>query len=495
VAHSQPAIVSRKGSPIDQSSSGQCGASMLSPTEAAELESEVPWSAVLEHAVDLLRQYLRFPTVNDPLRLSPSESLNAPWLAGCEAEAANWLFAVLKNAAINSELLESAPGRVNLIARLTTRTSSKPPLILLSHSDVVPVRRQEWDSQIDPFSGAVRDGYIYGRGALDLKGLGIAHVIIAILLHKLKVPLKRDVVLLVVADEEAGGHFGTEWLLRHRPELMQCGLVLGEGGFSIRGLWHNRDVHAIAVAEKGCLELECIAEANGHHASIISGDAPPARLVAALNRVLNRKFKTRMTSATKAFFETLSDRAEGPARFLFRIPIVKSQLTARHLSKIPAIKAMLNDTIALTVLESGVKGNLVPGQARAVLNIRLLPGSDLDTMREEISQELAKDSIRVTQLPSHTHPANASEFQTQEFAALAKCAGAKERDIVTPILSPGASDGRYFRAAGVPCYGWVPFPISGADLGGVHGPNERLAISSFEQGIRSLYRAVVEIVS
>ena len=459
------------------------------------LESELSWPAVLEQAVDLLRQYLRFPTVNDPLRLSSTEIQNAPWLAGCEADAARWLASVLQDAGIAAELLESAPGRINLIARLSTGSSIKPPLILLSHSDVVPVSRQEWDSAIDPFSGTVRDGYIYGRGVLDLKGLGIAHLMIVILLRKLRVPLNRDVILLVVADEEAGGHFGTEWMLKHRPELLQCGLVFGEGGFSVRGLWHGRDVHAIAVAEKGCLELECVAESNGHHASIISGDAPPARLVAALNRVLSMKFGMRITPATKCFLESLASEAEGPARFLFRFPLLKSRLTARHLSKIPAVNAMLHDTIALTVLESGMKGNLVPGQARAVLNIRLLPGSGLETMREKIASELSKDGIRVSQLPSHTHPANTSDFQTQEFAALAKHAVGQPGGIVAPILSPGASDGRYFRSAGVPCYGWVPFPLSPADLGGVHGPNERVAISSFEQGIRSLYRAVLEIAA
>ena len=181
-------------------------------------------------------------------------------------------------------------------------------------------------------------------------------------------------------------------------------------------------------------------------------------------------------------------------RFLLRVPWLKWRLMVRHLSRIPPVNAMLRNTIALTVLESGLKGNLVPGQARAVLNIRLLPGSDPGEMREMVAREMARDGVKVRQLPSHTQPANSSDFRTPEFAALARHAGNKQDDIIAPMLSPGASDGRYFRCSGVACYGWVPFPISAGDLGGVHGANERVSINSFEQGIRNLYHGVVEIV-
>lgn len=458
-------------------------------------DSAVNWTAVGEEAVQWLREYLRFPTVNDPMRLTSEEAETSPWLAGREAEAAQWLSGVLRGEGISAELIEAAPGRVNVMARLRARDSSGPPLILLSHSDVVPVTRQEWDKDIDPFSGTVRDGYIYGRGALDLKGLGIAHLMIFVLLHRLQIPLRRDVVLLIVADEEAGGHFGAEWMLKHRPELLQSGLVLGEGGFSVQGLWHGRDVHAIAVAEKGCLELECTAEAKGHHAGIISGDAPPARLVLALQRVLAMKNPVRITPSTRAFLEGMAEAAQGPGRFLLRLPVLKSRMTARHLSRIPAVNAMLRDTTALTVLSSGTKGNTVPGQALAVLNIRLLPGSGMKAMKEKVSRELAKDGVQVRQLPTHTHEANSSDFQTPEFAALRRHAAGEENGVVVPILSPGASDGRHFRFAGLNCYGWVPFPISPADLGSVHGANERVSIGSFERGMRNLYQGVLEIVS
>jgi acetylornithine deacetylase/succinyl-diaminopimelate desuccinylase-like protein len=358
----------------------------------------------------------------------------------------------------------------------------------------VPVSRQEWDPAIDPFSGTTRDGYIYGRGTLDLKGLGITHLMIFILLHRLKVPLKRDVILLVVADEEAGGHYGAAWMLQKFPELLKSNLVLGEGGFSVQGLWHGNDVHAIAVAEKGCLELECTADSHGQHSSIVSGDAPTTRLVNALTRVLKTEMPIRITPATKAFLEGLAAAAQGPTRFLLRLPVLKSRLTAKHLSRIPAVNAMLRNTMALTVIESGLKSNLAPGQARAVLNIRLLPGSDPDHMFASIRSELAKDGVQIRKLPTHTQPANSSDFKTEEFAALAKHAVAKKGDIVVPILSPGASDGRHFRCAGIRCYGWVPFPISHTDLGGVHGPNERVAIKSFEQGIHSLFGGVLEMV-
>ncbi len=458
--------------------------------------ADISWPLVYEEAVELLRQYLRFPTVNDPLRLSKEEAETAPWLAGNEAEAVSWMAAYLRKQLIQVELVEPAPGRVNLIARLNCPVPSKPPLILLSHSDVVPVAKSEWDDTIDPFAATVRDGYLYGRGVLDLKGLGIAHLIIFTLLHRRRVALQRDVILLVVADEEAGGRYGARWLLENRPSLFSGGLVLGEGGFSVSSLWHGQDVHAIAVAEKGCLELECTVEAQGHHSSILLGTSPLTRLVTALNRVLKIKTPARVTPPTRAFLEALASRSSGPAQWLFRLPFFKSQIVARHLANIPAVHAMLHDSIALTVVDGGIKSNQVGGHARAILNIRLLPGSDPLQILSRVRLELAKDGVQVRQLLTHTHPANTSDFQNQEFEALARHAAGDSGSggIVAPILSPAASDARFFRSAGLTCFGWVPFPIALADLAGIHGANERVAIGSFQTGIRSLYHAVLQLI-
>lgn len=470
--------------------------SSTSQSHASEAVSDVSWPQVTEEAVDLLSEYLAYPTVNDPSRLTEEEKQFTPWIAGHEAPAASWLSGVFRSTGISVELLESAPGRVNLIASIEgTGPHDLKPIVLLSHSDVVPAVAHEWTSGIDPFGGAIHDGYIYGRGALDLKGLGIAHLMILKLLKRLKVGLKRKVIVLIVADEEAGGRFGSKWLLERRPELLDCELVLGEGGFSIQDLWHGRGVHAVAVAEKGCLEVECLATAKGHHAGFISQDDAPARLVTALHRVLSKKRRTVMTPPSKALLKGLAAATPGPKKLLLQLPFLSTAITAKHLSHISAVNAMLRDTVALSILESGVKGNVIPGQARAVLSFRLLPGHSTEQVLEELRSEMSGYNVQVEPILGHTKEPNACQFQTPYFSALAQSARSNSDGIVVPILSPAASDCRLWRYAGVKAYGWVPFPTPYGELSGMHGANERVSIRSFEQGIQSLFSAVMQLAN
>jgi acetylornithine deacetylase/succinyl-diaminopimelate desuccinylase-like protein len=460
----------------------------------AERDSAVPWNSVGEESVDLLRQYIRFPTVNDPDSLKREQTELSPWLAGREAEAAQWLGGYLRSEGIATELLESAPGRINLVARLSG-TGRGGAVTLLSHSDVVPIRRDEWEDGIDPFAATLRDGYLYGRGTLDLKALGIAHLMTLVLLSRLKVPLQRDVVLLIVADEETGGRFGAEWLLHQRPELLSTQVVLGEGAYSPKGLLPRvGTVQAIAVAEKGYLELELLAEDQSHHASMPDPNDAPARLIRALARILEINDNVRVIPSSKVLLKHLANSATGAHRILLRWPSLAARLAPRHLTSSSIVGAMLKDTIAVTVLESGQKSNVVPGLARAVLSIRFLPGTDPETLTAKIRR--AADGLGINIRRLKYKPANASDFDSPQFKALVRHAAAEEPDtLVTPILSPGASDCRFWRRANVNCYGWIPFVISGSDLHGVHGPNERISIAAFQRGLRSMYHAVAEMAT
>lgn len=466
----------------------------LSSFSFAELDGAARWNLVSEEALELLRKYIRFPTVNDPDSLDPEQAEHSPWLAGREAEAAQWLADYLRSEGITTELLESAPGRLNVIARLRG-TNRGRAITLLSHSDVVPVRRSEWEAGIDPFAASVREGYLYGRGALDLKGLGVAHLMTLVLLSRLRVPLERDVVLLVVADEETGGRFGAKWLLQHRPELFDTEVVLGEGGYSPKGLLPNvGTVQAIAVAEKGYLELELVAQDKSHHASMPDPNDAPARLICALARVLRMNGKIRITPPSKVLLRHLARSARGLHRILLQWPELTARLAIRKLSSSSIVGAMLTDTIAVTALESGQKSNIVPGQARAVLSIRFLPGTDAEALTDKIRKAVDDPRISIKRLKYKA--ANASDFTTPQFKALMKHAAADEANaLVTPILSPGASDCRFWRHANVTCYGWIPFVIPGGDLHSVHGPNERISIAAFQHGLRSLYGAVAEIAT
>ncbi|MFN7961375.1 MAG: M20/M25/M40 family metallo-hydrolase [Thermoanaerobaculia bacterium] len=473
----------------------------MSPAATARLPREsrvdlpgsgLPAQGLEEEALELLRAYLRFATVNDPQALSAEEASSAPWKSGSEAEAARWLAEVLAEDGIEAELEEVAPGRLNLVARLAGH-GSKPPLTLLSHSDVVPAPRAEWSRGIDPFGAEVHDGFLYGRGVLDLKGLGILQLMALKVLRRSGAPLARDVVQLVVADEEAGGRFGADWLLARRPELAETACVLGEGAYSIRGfLPGGRAIQAIAVGEKGYLELELTAEEPAHHSSMPGRDNATSRLIRALDRLLARRPGPRITPLARRLFAGLAEGAAGPARFLLRHPGLAARLAPGHLVKSNILRSMVEDTVAVTVLAAGGKHNVVPGQARAVLSFRLLPETRPEELVEEVHRALGDSRIRIHTLM--VKQANLSSWETPDFRTLA---GEADGDgaLVLPILSPGASDARFWRFRGCPAYGWIPFVIPAEDLHSVHGPDERLELAAFRDGLHRYLRAVFELAT
>jgi acetylornithine deacetylase/succinyl-diaminopimelate desuccinylase-like protein len=453
---------------------------------------ELDWASIGEEALELLSAYIRFPTVNDPQSLGADEAREDPWRSGREAEAAAWLATQLAADGIEAELLESAPGRVNVVARVRGSGGGRP-ILLLSHSDVVPAVRQEWSHGIDPFGGEVHGGYLYGRGALDLKGLGIAHLMALKLLQRTAADLQRDVILLIVADEEAGGRYGAHWLLERRPELLDAEVVLGEGAYSPRGLLrYPGPIHAIAVGEKGYLELELIADQAAHHASMPEEDNAPARLIRALERVLAMKRPLRITSLTGHLLRQLAPASRGLHRLLMQHPQWMVRLFPGPLSRSAILSSMLQDKLAVTVLAAGQKHNVVPSRARTVLSIRFLPETDPDDLTRQVSRAVADPTIEIRRLMHK--PANLSRWNNRAFEILGKHAAAQaDKPLVVPIISPGASDCRFWRAHGVCSYGWIPFVIPGEDLHSVHGPDERVSLEAFGAGLRSCYEVIHEL--
>lgn len=460
-----------------------------------ELDAEVRWDAVGEEALDLLRCYLRFPTVNDPERLSREEAELSPWAAGDESEAAEWLAGILRAEGIEHEVLEAAPRRKSVLARLSGRPGGRP-ITLLSHSDVVPAIRSEWGGGRDPFGAAIDGGYVYGRGALDLKGLGIGHLMVLLLLHRLHVPLRRDVVLLVAADEETGGRWGTAWVLERRRDLLGAGaVVFGEGAYSLTGagrLWD--EIQAVSIAEKGVLEIELRASGRAHHASMPDPDSAPARLTRALSAILSIKHQVRLTPPTEALLAGLAAHAGGLHGLLLRRPRLAAWLAPSLVAHGAVVTAMLKDTCALTILDSGTKSNVVPGSARAVLSARLLPGSDRDALLERLHRAIADPMIELRVI--HEKPPTATRLDTPALSSIRRHASSgRDGVLVVPIISPGASDARFFRLEGVDACGRVPFPIPPGDLQGVHGPDERVSVQSFQLGIRALFAVVAELAT
>jgi acetylornithine deacetylase/succinyl-diaminopimelate desuccinylase-like protein len=455
----------------------------------------IDWAAVGDEALDRLRTYVRFQTVNAPewghrAGVQPS---------GPEAPAAEWLAGILGAEGIQCELLEPTPGRTSLVARLPATHSDASPvsggssLTLLSHSDVVPAVEDEWD--IDPFAAVVEDGYLYGRGVLDLKGLGIAQLTALVLLHRAEIPRRRGVVLVVAADEEAGGREGAQWLVRRRPDLLDTSLVLGEGAYSPTGVLPNgQALQAIAVAEKGYLELEVSARAEPRHAALPDGSAAPERLVRALSRVLQAPAVARLTPPTVRLAVCLADGAHGAHRFLLRHPRLLARFCRWVVGSNPLVASMFLETCALTLLECGYKNNVIPGQARALLGLRLLPGTDPEEAVARVRRLVSDREVTVRQVMYK--PPCESSFDNADFHSLARLATEGVRQpVVVPVISPGGSDARHWRAAGVTSYGWVPFVIPAGDIHGVHGRGERLSTAAFRDGLRLYCATVAELAS
>jgi acetylornithine deacetylase/succinyl-diaminopimelate desuccinylase-like protein len=292
----------------------------------------IDWDAVHEEAIDLLSRYIRVDTSNPP---------------GRERAACEFLGEILAREGVDYQLYDAGgDDRVSLRAVLEGDGSARP-LMLLNHTDVVPVERQYWDE--DPFGGMVKDGCIWGRGALDMKGLGVAELIAFLLLKRRGVPLKRDLVFFAVADEEAGGQFGIEWLERHHPETLDAEFVINEGGGGITELFGvERPVFTVAVSEKGPLWLRLSAEGQPGHGSMPHDDNALDRLVRALHKIQLWKREMAVSPVLTEYFGRLR-----------RAGVFKGQATVAALQRDaesdPRIRALLQNTISATTIGAGIK--------------------------------------------------------------------------------------------------------------------------------------------
>lgn len=416
-----------------------------------------------------LRDYLRIDTTNPPGR----EHLAAAYLAG-----------LLKREGIPVHVARAPDGRANLWARLSSPRSNGRALALLHHMDVV-APGPGWT--VPPFAGEIRDGRLWGRGALDDKSLGIAQLAAFVDLKRRRVPIERDVIFLAVADEENGGLRGTSWLLQNRPELFQgVEAVLGEGGraqeVNGRLLWWG-----IEVAQKRPLWLEVSTAGRGGHASGLNPQSANHRLVQGLARVLQRPVRWRVTPPARDYMHAIAPlhndywkrvlgnietvvRAEGPSEFL-----------------LPGMANLFVDTVQVTVLQGGERINVVPDRASAKIDVRLLPDTDAQAVLREIEGILGNGfqvEVLVTSPPAPPSPAAG-----RLYGALRKALSADAP--VVPTFIPGFTDSRFFRERRIPAYGVTTFALSGEDLRGIHGPDERIPLDELDRGVERMRRVVL----
>lgn len=428
--------------------------------------------ARLSEAASWLRDYVRIDTTNPP---------------GNEDRAAHYLADVLHREGVSTRLLVSPGGRTSLYARLPAPAPEAGPLILHHHMDVVPPG-PDWT--VDPFDGQVRDGRLYGRGALDIKSLGVAQLAAFLELVRRGVPLRRDVIYLAVADEERGGEEGTGWILeRHRelfPGLERPGAaVLGEGGanrtINGRSLWTG-----IEVAQKRPLWLRVSANGRAGHGSGLNPASASHELIRGLARVLDLPQEWKVTGPVRRYLEALAPLHNETYRRIFSDPEAHIRPDGPTEDLLPGLANLFLDTFQVTVLDVGEKINVIPGEATARVDVRLLPGTDADAYLERVREALG-DRVELEILLA-SPPSPPSPVEHPVYQAVAGVLG--ETAPVVPAFIAGFTDSRYFRERGIPAYGVSPFYLEPQTFLGIHGADESIPLEELDLGVDRMVRIV-----
>lgn len=449
------------------------------PSTAARVAS-VDWPAAGAEAVQVLQAYLRVDTQNPP---------------GHETLGTDFLAAELQKDGLASRVVEFEPGRGSLIARLpATVPSGEKPLCLLSHVDVVPAEAATWPTDTGPLSGALVDGVLWGRGALDMKGLGVLELQVFRLLARTHVPLTRDVLLLAVADEEVG-EGGMRLLTQTLWSELDCGEVLNEGGIGVRDVVAPGLVSfAISVGEKGVLWAELVATGEAGHGSTPAPGRAPERLQQALERLAARKVTPQLSAAMYETLRRTGEKLGGFQGFVMQRPALVDAFAVSKLLAKPSTRASITNTCQVTGFDGrGSSPNVVPSEVKAILDCRVLPGVAPEVLQHEL-EALVADVPGVSLRVLHAFPGGESPVDDPLFDALARRAVEGRDDAVAgPVISPGYTDSILARRLGAHAYGFVPFVVSQEELGTMHGRHERVRVSDVERGLQVLFGAVVDV--
>ena len=439
------------------------------------------WNALGDEAAGLLAQYLRINTTNPP---------------GNEIAAAHWLASVLRRDGIESQIFEPAPGKANLYARIRG-TGAARSIILLNHMDVVLASPAYW--QVDPFKGVQRDGYVWGRGALDMKGEGIVQLMTMLVLKRAGVPLKRDIIFLATADEEIGAGVGAGWFLENHGDLVRgAEFLINEGGTIRANDRGGVDYYGVGTTEKSPFWLDMTARGTPGHGSRPTADNPVHRLVRALDRIADWGGRTPLTvtPAVERYFRDLATIETDSTRRRWFGDIraaLRDSLAARAITADLTYNALLRNTISITGLKGSDKTNVIPPIATAVLDVRLLPGQDPAAFLADLTGVVGDTAVSFRpQGPNW--PATESSAETELFRAIEQAARARHAGalVTTPMLA-GFTDSHYFRRAGIVSYGVAPFPLTAADARGVHGNDERVSVDALRFGVHFMYDVVSRV--
>jgi acetylornithine deacetylase/succinyl-diaminopimelate desuccinylase-like protein len=439
-------------------------------------------AAIMDEVVRHLAELIRIDTTNPP---------------GRETPAAEYLADVLSKAGLAPTLVGAEPERKNVIARLKG-TGEKAPLLLAAHLDVVPAEPSAWTHA--PFSGEIHDGYLWGRGAIDMKQMAVMSALVLARLKSEGVVPKRDVIFAGVADEEAGCDLGSKWLVDHHPELVKAEFALGEvGGFTVRV--NGAVLYPIMTAEKGAVWMKLRVKGAPGHGSLPKGDNAVGKLGAAIGRLAAARLPFHRTRVVENYLRAVSATQKFPNSFFLRNLYVR-RIAALVLGKLPdrgvaaALAASLSNTAVPTVLKAGYKTNVVPGVAEAEVDGRTLPTQTSKDLIEEIKKVMEEDvEIEILRdMPPVESDAGTPLFQLCCDAVKKHHSGATP----VPYLAPGFTDAKNWSRLGTQCYGFMPvqFPDDGVKFGDLfHGHDERIPVEGLKWGVNVLYEVVKEFVT
>jgi acetylornithine deacetylase/succinyl-diaminopimelate desuccinylase-like protein len=414
---------------------------------------------------------------------------------GNEDAAAKYIAGVLAKEGIQAELLPTFAGRSAVVARLRSTIVPDPSkaLLLVAHMDTVGVDRAKWS--VDPYGGIIKDGYLYGRGSLDDKSMVAANLAAFIALKRANRNLNRDIIFLATADEEQFGDASLKILITKYWDKFAAGFALNEGGML---MVKNNKVQYVGIqaSEKVAMNVNVIATGKGGHASTPTKENPVLHLAAAVEKIGNYNAPVHLTSIVRRYFEGLAAIEEDEVAKWLRVVDTpdRGEHAQRFLSDAdPMWNSMMRDTVAPTMLQAGVRANVIPSEARAVLNIRLIPGDSSEALLSELRKAVNDPQVKLEPQPDGGLAAPNSSIETDFYNLITKVSAQEFGGApVLPFMSTGATDSSQLRLHNVQAYGLRPFPLTQDDSRRVHGDDERMPLAAFAKGIDFETRIVAE---
>lgn len=434
------------------------------------------WDNAREQATIILQELIRFDTTNPP---------------GNEMPCIEYIAALLQREGIEPTVLESAPGRGNVVARLKGN-GTLAPLLLMGHVDVVPAEADMWERP--PFSGDLVDGIVWGRGATDMKQMVAMELMVLLLLKRNSVPLKRDVILMTNADEEVGGQWGAGWMVSNHPDLVRAEYAINEGGATSIVL-DGKTFYVCSTAEKGSARFTLRGRGQPGHASQPHKDNAILPLSKAVIKLIETPLPLHVPRTARAHIEALAQGVDGA----FREHLLNLLNPAMHESALAALplaepqkrrlSASLHNTAVPTILKAGTKINVIPAEAECQVDCRILPGTTLESLEPELRAVVGND-VEIEFGP--VYPALESDPDSPLFETIRRVIAEHEQGArLIPGMITGGTDAKNVTRLGAKVYGFVPMRYEGPHMAGLsHNHNERVSVANLEFGTQILYDVV-----